>query len=101
PQPVKLPLPAKSNFQAFVDGAVIFKIEEDWSGFKAGALLAYDIDAVKRDPAKLASLTQLIVQPAANQTIDNVEGTRHAVIVQLLDDVTGAVDVYRRKGDAW
>src|SRR6185436_11083000 len=33
PQPVKLPLPPKTNFQAFVDGAVIFKIEEDWSGF--------------------------------------------------------------------
>ena len=100
-RPLKLPLPPKTSFQTFVDGAVVFTIEQDWNGYNAGALLAYDIDAVKREPAKLPSLTHLIVQPAANQTVDNVDGTRHAVIVQLLNDVSGAIDVYRRKGDSW
>ncbi len=100
-QPVRLPLPAKTNLQAFVDGAVVFTIEEDWNGHKAGALLAYDLDAVKRDPSSLPSQTRLVLQPAANQTIDNVDSTRNSVIVQLLNDVTGAIDVYHRKGSAW
>ena len=99
--PVKLPLPQKTNFQAFVDGAVVLTIEEDWNGYKAGALIAYDLDAMKRDPTALPSLTHLILQPAANQTIDNVDATRSSVVVQLLNDVTGAIDVYRRHGVAW
>ena len=99
--PVKLPLPAKTSFQAFVDGTVAFTIEEDWNGYKAGALLAYDLDSVKREPARLAALTELIVQPASNQTIDDVDGTRHTVVVQLLDDVTGAIDVYHRGDKGW
>src|SRR5262249_2906440 len=98
---VKLPLPLKTNFQAFVDGAVIFTIEEDWNGRKAGDLLAYDLAAVKHDPQSLPGETHLVVRPAANQTIDNVEGTRNTVVVQLLNDVTGAIDIYHRKGDAW
>lgn len=100
-KPVKLPLPAKTSFQAFVDGAVVFTIQEDWNGYKTGALLAYDLDAVTRDPSSLASHTQLILQPSSQQTIDDVKGTRHSVVVQLLDNVTGAVDVYRRDGGGW
>ncbi len=99
--PVKLPLPQKTNFQAFVDGAVILTIEQDWNGYKSGALIAYDLEAMKRDPAALPSLTHLILQPAANQTVDNVDATRSSVIVQLLNDVTGAIDIYRRHGESW
>ncbi|MBI1211284.1 MAG: prolyl oligopeptidase family serine peptidase [Alphaproteobacteria bacterium] len=98
---VKLPLPKKTTYQAFVKGAVVFTIEEDWNGYKAGALVAYDLDAVRRHPASLAAHTKLILQPASNQTIDNVDGTRDSVVVQLLNNVTGVIEVYHRKGSAW
>ena len=99
--PVKLPLPRKTTFQAFVEGAVVLTVEEDWNGYKAGALVAYDLDAMKGDPAKLPSFTHLVFQPAPNQTIDNVDATRSNVIVQLLSDVTGAIEVYRRRAGDW
>jgi prolyl oligopeptidase len=97
--PVKLPLPPKTTLQAFVRDRLTFTIQQDWDGFKAGALLAYNLADLKSAPA--AARPSLILQPGPTQAIDAVHATRNRLIVQLLDNVQGAIAVYDLRGDAW
>jgi prolyl oligopeptidase len=97
--PVKLSLPRKTNFQAFLRDRLVFTIQEDWAGFKAGALLAFDLADLRGSPT--AARPQLILQPGLTQAIDGVEATRNRLIVQLLDNVQGAIEVYDLKGGGW
>jgi prolyl oligopeptidase len=97
--PVKLPLPPKTTLQAFVRDQLTFTIQEDWAGFKAGALLAYNLADLKSSPA--SARPSLILQPGPTQAIDGVEATRNRLIVQLLDNVRGAIEVYDLKGGVW
>jgi prolyl oligopeptidase len=99
--PVKLPLPLRASLRTFVDGQMVFTLQEKWESFEEGALIAVDLDAVAKDPTQTAAATKLVFQPGERQTIDAVEATRDRVVVQMLDDVKGAIEVFARKGDAW
>jgi prolyl oligopeptidase len=94
-RPIKLPLPQRSNLQGYVDGRLVFSLEEAWADFKSGALIAFDLSGSG------ASAAKLIMMPTPRQTIDAVQTTRDHVVVQLLDNVKGAIEVYTRKGDGW
>ncbi len=96
---VKLPLPPKTTLQAFVGDRLTFTIQQDWAGFKAGALLAYDLADLKSSLA--TARPSLIFQPGPTQAIDAVEATRNRLIVQLLDNVRGAIEVYDLKNGGW
>ena len=50
-------LPKKAQFQAYVDGRMIFTLQEAWNGFGSGALIAYDPKALNARPT-------LVFQPA-------------------------------------
>jgi len=90
---LKLDLPQRSTLQDYVEGQLIFTLQEKFKSFETGALVALDLKAVDK--------LQLIVQPSASQTIDEVSATRSHVVVQLLDNVKGAIDVYSRDGGTW
>ncbi|MCP3099782.1 prolyl oligopeptidase family serine peptidase [Myxococcus sp. K15C18031901] len=90
--PVRLPFPRKVSLQAFVQGQVVFTIEEDWGRFKQGALLAYPLAALKADPAK--AKPALILQPGPRQAIESVSRTRNKLLVNLYEDVKGTLEVY-------
>ncbi|NEX92413.1 prolyl oligopeptidase family serine peptidase [Caulobacter sp. 17J65-9] len=96
---VKLPFPKKASIQSLVNGQVVFTVEEDWNGFKAGDLLAYDLAALKRDPAKAKAT--LIYSPKPNQAVEGVASTRDRLVVTGLEDVTGFVDVYGYAKGKW
>lgn len=96
---VKLNLPQRTNYQGFVDGQLIFSLQEKFQNFESGALVALDLAKTKADAAGVRP--QLVFQPSATQTIDNVETTKNHVVVQLLDNVKGAVEVYARDGNGW
>ncbi len=98
-EPLKLPLPPKTTLQALVRDQLTFTIQQDWDGFKAGALLAYDLAALKSSPA--SARPRLILQPSPTQAIDAVRATRNRLIVQLLDNVQGAIEVYDLQDDGW
>jgi prolyl oligopeptidase len=95
-QPVRLPLPLKSSIQAYVKGQLVFTLQQDWNGFKQGDLLSYDLASLKADPA--AAKPVLITRPGPTQSIDNVDSTHGRVVVQLLDNVKSAVDLYDYAG---
>ena len=93
-----LDLPAKINLQGYVDHAMIVSLNEDWpagpghGAYKAGDLIAYE---------PVSGAAELILHPTATQTVDNVAVTRSRVLVELLDNVNGALDIYQRGADGW
>jgi prolyl oligopeptidase len=98
--PVKLPVPAKSDFFDVLDGRAIFLIREPWrhngKDYPSGVLIAYDLASGEAEVA---------FAPAANQAIDDgsVEVGKSDIIVRYLEDVSGrAARVYRdRKSGQW
>ncbi|MBC6981522.1 prolyl oligopeptidase family protein [Caulobacter sp. 17J80-11] len=96
---VKLPFPKKANIQSLVNGQVVFTVEEDWNGLKAGDLAAYDLNALKRDPAQAKAA--LIFRPNAKQAVEGVSSTRDRLVVTGLENVTGFVDVYGYAKGKW
>jgi prolyl oligopeptidase len=89
---VRIPLPAKAELQDYVAGRVVFTLQEPWKTFQAGALVAYDLADLKANAA--TARPDLIFQPGARQAIQQVAATRSKLVVVLLEDVKGAVDVY-------
>jgi len=92
---VRIPLPLKADYQTYVDGRVVFALKEPWRTFKAGALIAYrltDLQQPQRADAPWAA-PELIFQPGPRQAIQNVSSTKSRLVVVLLEDVKGAVDV--------
>lgn len=100
-KPVKLDLPTFASFQGYVDGKLIHTVQDKWNGFAAGALVAVDLKALLKAPSESAKAAELVMQPTSTQTIDAVETTRDRVVVQLLDNVKGAIDVYSRATGGW
>jgi len=95
----KLPFPRKSNIQTYVNGQVLFTTEQDWNGFQAGDLLAYDLKALLADPGQAKPV--LVVRPKPNQSIEGVASTRDRLIVSGLEDVKGFVDAYDYRDGRW
>lgn len=93
-----LALPRKIDLHGYLADRLILGVNEDWpagtghGAFKAGALVAYD-------PA--TGSADLITQPTATQTIDGVAVTKSRVLVSLLDNVNGAVDIYAPGKTGW
>jgi prolyl oligopeptidase len=93
--PAPIDLPRKSRLEAYVKGQLTFTIQEDWKGFKAGDLLAYDFKNI------LKGAPRLILRPTAHQTIDQVSATRDHLLVALLNDVKGQVLDFSWRDGRW
>ena len=96
---VPIPLPRKAEGGTYVDGQVVFTIKADWKTFKAGAVISYDLADLKRDAG--VAKPQLVFQPTAHDAIQRVGSTRDRLVIDLLEDVKGAVDVYDHKAGVW
>ncbi len=94
-QPIALP--KKSEFEAYISGQLVFALKEAWNGFGAGALVSYDLKALQAGTAKPV----LIFQPGPRQAIQQVDATDSRLVVNLLDEVKGAVDAYAFTGGKW
>jgi prolyl oligopeptidase len=90
----RINVPRRASLRGLVDGDLVFSLQETFGKFDVGALIAINLADIRRAPV-------LIMQPGASQTIDGVQTTRNHVVVQLLDNVKGAVEVYARDGGAW
>ncbi|MFI4966502.1 MAG: prolyl oligopeptidase family protein, partial [Caulobacterales bacterium] len=99
--PRKVELPTKSTIQAYVDGQLVVTLEQDWpqKGFREGDLVAFDLAAVKADPADLKGT--LVLRPTASQAIDQVANTRHRLAVVLYDNVRGKLITFRHAAGGW
>jgi prolyl oligopeptidase len=97
----KVDLPKKSTIQAYVDGQLVVTLEQDWAqkGFKEGDLVAFDLAALKANPADLKGT--LVLRPSLSQAIDEVSSTRHRLAVVLYDNVKARLMTFRHMGGAW
>jgi prolyl oligopeptidase len=93
--PAPIDLPRKSRLGPYVKGQLAFTIQEDWKGFKAGDLLAYDLKTI------LGGAPKLILRPTEHQTIDQVDATRDHLLVAVLDDVKGKVLDFSQADGKW
>ncbi len=96
---IRVPLPRKAEEEAYVDGQLVFSLQEAWGGFRPGALIAYDLVALKADPA--SARPRLVFQPGPRQAVQQVSATDGKLVVVLLEDVKGAVDVYDFQDGRW
>jgi len=94
----RLDLPLKNTLHGYVADRLILTANEDWPAnsahpaFKSGALVAFD---------PRTGGAQLILQPTPTQTIDAADVTQHRVLVQLLDNVSGALMVFSPADGGW
>jgi prolyl oligopeptidase len=95
----RLPFPARNAIHGLVDGRVVFTANEDWNGFKAGDLLAYEFDALVHTPT--AATPELILRPGAREAVEGVVLTRTRVVVALYENVRGAAYAFRREAGGW
>ena len=99
PEPVRIPLPLKARFETYVDGQAVFSLKTAWKTFAAGAVIAYDLADLKRDPAM--ARPQLVFQPGPREAVQEVTSTNDRLAIVLLADVKGVVDVYDHKAGVW
>ena len=97
--PVQLPFPKRNGIRGLVDGQLVFTTEIAWNGFETGDLLAYDLAALKADPA--AAKPQLVLRPGPREAIEGVTVTRNTLVVNLSENVKGAAYVYRHGATGW
>ena len=90
----RIALPLKANFEAYVNGRMVFSLKEAWNGYAAGAVIAYKLKT-------FGSAPELIFQPGPRQAVQDVDATAGKVIISLLEDVKGAVDVYDLARARW
>jgi prolyl oligopeptidase len=91
---IRLPLPLKSLFNGYVNGRLIFTLKEDWQGATAGSVIAYKL-------ADLGPTPEVVFQPGPRQAIQSVAVSAGKVVINLLDDVKGRVQVFDLARGRW
>ncbi len=91
---VRILLPLKAELQTFVKGRMIFTLKEAWNGFEAGSVIAWKLKDAGPRP-------ELVFQPGPRQAVETVASTAGKLIINLLEDVKGAVDAYDLVGGQW
>ncbi len=102
--PVRLAVPTKSSFQAYLDGQAIFTLEEAWiapngKAFAQGSLISFDLAKAIADPRAINPA--LILAPNARQSIEGVTTTRSRLLVTLTTNVVGEVWSYAHGSKGW
>ncbi len=93
-----LDLPAKNEVFGYLAGRLIVGANQDWpasashGAFKTGDLMAVD---------PVTGAASLIYEPNGRQALMSVAVTKDRLLVHILDNVVGAIEVYRPVGDAW
>ena len=98
--PLRLPLPLRSSFRAFVMGQLVFSLEEDWGGdFPSGALVSLDLAACLRDVDSVKPA--LILAPGPRESIEDAAATRDRLLVTVYRNVQGNLASYRFEDGTW
>ncbi len=90
----RIRLPLKAQYDGYLGGQLVFSLKAAWGGFGPGAVIAYDLKALNTGKAKPV----LVFQPGPRQAVQTVATSRGKLIIILLEDVKGAIDVYDPKG---
>lgn len=102
-EPVKFPTPPKSTPQGLFADQLLLTLEQDWtpegqSPFKTGDLIAFSWSSFVND-GKLPKV-DLIFRPTEKQAIQAVDIAKHAVLVNISDNVATKVMAYTTSSGA-
>ncbi|SME92899.1 prolyl oligopeptidase family serine peptidase [Pseudogulbenkiania subflava] len=96
-----LPLPPKSEIEAYSHGDLIVKLADDWNvqghSYAAGTLLAVACDAASGQLGRIVAL----FEPGERQSVEMVEATLNLLAVIVLDNVKSRLVTLRRAGGEW
>jgi len=101
---VRLPLPLKSQIQGLFDGQLLVTLNEDWAvapgepTLAQGSLIALNLQDLE---AGQPPRTDLLLQPTARQSIEQVATTRDRVVVALYDNVRGGLLTFAHGDGGW
>lgn len=99
----KLGLPMKSSLRGLVAGRVLATVEEPFSSggvaVPAGALVSFDLAALKADPEHLRP--EIIFAPGPRQSLGDVAVTKTRVVLTSYDNVQGRASVFRPTPSGW
>ncbi len=104
-EPVKVPVPAKSNFQAPFKGQVVISLEEDWTPveggrtFAKGALVSFSLADFMA--SKALPEVHLVLMPDERSSIGSVSAAKSALVVNMLQNVSSVVYAYDFDGNTW
>lgn len=100
---IRIPVPAKSSLQGFLDGQVVFSLEEPWTvagqTFPTGALVSFDLDRFVAAPQQLRPT--LVYAPGPRESIEGVSSTRNRLVVSIYENVRGRVYSFRHADGRW
>lgn len=89
--PVPIALPRKLDVLALVGGQVILKLREVWDidqmHCPSGSLIAIALSSLRESPGQLNPI--IVLAPGPLESIEQVAGTKSALLVTLYDNVRG------------
>lgn len=103
--PVRLPVPLKSSMRGYLDGQIVFSLQEDWTPVAGGptfiqsSLVSFELAAALTTPSKLA--VQLVIAPHARQSIQDVSHTASRLVVSLSTNVVGEMMSFAHGPQGW
>jgi prolyl oligopeptidase len=101
--PKRLPFPLKSSVQALVSKQLIISVEDDWTWqgktFTKGALLSFNLEALKADPA--TAKPTLVFAPGPRESVEQVSSTRNRLLVAVYENVKGGLYAFMFNGKTW
>lgn len=103
--PVRLPVPLQSSMRGYLDGQILFSLQEDWTPVAGGptfaqsSLVSFDLAAALATPAKLA--VELVFAPHARQSIQGVSDTPKRLLLSLSTEVAGEVMSFTHGPQGW
>ena len=98
--PKRIAIPGKSEIHGMLDGQLIVELNEDWkpegltTTIPQGAIVALDLEAVRKDPGHLKPRSSS--HPTAQEFAQEVGVTRNHLILTTLENVQGRAYVYTR-----
>ncbi len=104
-QPVRVPVPSKSNFQDIFKGQAIISLEEDWTPapggttFAKGAMVSFSLTDFMA--SKALPEVHLVLEPDERSAVGSVSAARSALVVNMLQNVASAVYAYDFDGSNW
>jgi prolyl oligopeptidase len=96
----QIALPPKSEIQGLLNGALIVIINQDWTTFKQGSILAINLASLEQDAMHLKPT--VIFAPTAKEFAQSTDTTKDHLLVTTLDNVQGRAYVYTpTAGGSW
>lgn len=98
-KPVQVPMPEKASLGEHFKGQQLMTLQEDWRGYKAGAMLSFAIADFMSD-GKIDTLHEVFT-PSESQSLGGSGVTKSALLMSIYEDVSGAAYAFDFKDGKW